>query len=131
MFSATLENGAILKKIVEAIKDLVQNVTLYVGENGISMQAMDATHVALVGLQLDRDGFNGNYRTDESYEIGVKLQNLDKILKCAGPNDQITLGYKADGSHLSLKFLGGGKSPDSLTPSLGSPVRPEPVQPEQ
>lgn len=64
MFSATLENGAILKKIVEAIKDLVQNVTLYVGENGISMQAMDATHVALVGLQLDRDGFNGNYRTD-------------------------------------------------------------------
>ena len=64
MFEATLENGNILKKIVEAVKDLVQNVTLYVSDSGIAMQAMDATHVALVGLELNRDGFNGNYRTD-------------------------------------------------------------------
>ena len=66
MFEAKLQEGALLKKIVESIKDLVTEVnfdTTATGEwtpltpTGISMQAMDASHVALVSLNMGIDLF--------------------------------------------------------------------------
>lgn len=39
-----------MKKIVEAIKELVKNVNFDISTNGVSMQAMDQSHVALVSL---------------------------------------------------------------------------------
>ena len=48
MFRAQMREGGVLKKIVEAIKDIVSNVNIDAGPNGISMQAMDPSHVALV-----------------------------------------------------------------------------------
>ena len=50
MFEAKLTEGVILKKIVEAIKDLVSDVNIDVSPTGISLQAMDSSHVALVSL---------------------------------------------------------------------------------
>ena len=50
MFEAKLTEGHTLKKIVEAIKDLVTDVNLDVSPQGISLQAMDSSHVALVNL---------------------------------------------------------------------------------
>jgi len=37
MFEARLQQGAILKKIVEAVKDLVKSVNFDASSNGISM----------------------------------------------------------------------------------------------
>lgn len=37
MFEARLEQGVVLKKIVEAIKDLVKNVNIDANESGMSM----------------------------------------------------------------------------------------------
>jgi proliferating cell nuclear antigen len=42
---------------VDAIKDLVTDVNLEVNDKGISLQAMDSSHVALVSLRLQHDGF--------------------------------------------------------------------------
>jgi len=52
-----LTEGHTLKKIVEAIKDLVTDVNLDVSPQGISLQAMDTSHVALVSLFLSMEGF--------------------------------------------------------------------------
>ena len=48
MFEAKLTDGNILRKIVDSIKELVTDVNLEVSPNGISIQAMDSSHVALV-----------------------------------------------------------------------------------
>ena len=48
MFEAKISDGTILKRIVEAIKELVTDVNLDVNQNGMSLQAMDSSHVALV-----------------------------------------------------------------------------------
>ena len=48
MFEARLHDGTVLKRIVDAIKDLVQDVNLDITAQGISLQAMDSSHVALV-----------------------------------------------------------------------------------
>ena len=80
MFLARLNQGVILKKIVDSIKELVQNVNLDAGPTAISMQAMDPSHVALVSLTLKEDGFN-EYRSDGVLTLGMNVQNLAKLFK--------------------------------------------------
>lgn len=98
-----MKEGAILKKVVEAIKDIVSNVNIDAGPNGISMQAMDPSHVALVNLNLKAEGFS-DYRADKTFPLGIKLANLNKILKCAGNDDTITLECEDEPTQLTLKF---------------------------
>lgn len=90
MFAARLQEGVILKKIFEAIKELVSTVNIEVGPTGINIQAMDASHIALVSLFLQESGFK-EYRADRNFIIGLDVNNLFKILKCAGNDDVITL----------------------------------------
>ncbi|KAA0196244.1 Proliferating cell nuclear antigen [Fasciolopsis buskii] len=97
MFEARLNQADIWKKVVEAIKDLVQEATLDCTEGGISLQAMDNAHVSLVSLLLRSDGFE-TYRCDRNLSLGLNITSTSKILKCAGANDAVTLksGDKAD-----------------------------------
>ena len=123
MFTATLENGSVLKKIVEAIKDIVNNVNLEATPKGISMQAMDPTHVALVGLILNEEGFK-EYRADKNFSLGIKLANLNKLLKCAGNDDMITMTCEDEPTQLTLNFKSSSKK--TLTLSLGCILQLEP-----
>ena len=52
MFEARLEDGSLFRKIIESLKDLVKMVNIDVTSKGLSIQAMDSCHVALVSLQL-------------------------------------------------------------------------------
>ena len=90
MFEAKLSDGTVLKRIVDSIKDLVQDVNLDISATGISLQAMDSSHVALVQMHLDRAGFS-QYRIEKNVTIGVSIQNLSKVMKLVRTNDSITL----------------------------------------
>lgn len=83
MFEARLEEGIVLKKLVEAVKDLVTDGNFDVSSTGIQLQAMDSSHVCLVSLHLRDDGFQ-HFRCDRNMSMGVHLANFSKILKCAG-----------------------------------------------
>lgn len=103
MFEAKLTEGHTFKRIVEAIKDLVTDVNLDVGPAGISLQAMDTSHVALVSLNLSMEGFE-SYRCDTNVILGVNVANLSKVMKLADPQDSITLTADNDASHLGIRF---------------------------
>lgn len=90
MFEAKLLEGNILKKIIDAIKDIVTEVNFDISPSGISLQAMDSSHVALVSLNLSMEGFE-TYRADTNQVIGVSIANLAKVMKLADPTDNITL----------------------------------------
>jgi proliferating cell nuclear antigen len=47
---------------------------------------MDSSHVALVALELNEKGFQ-KYRCDRNLTMGLSIENLSKILKCAGNDD--------------------------------------------
>jgi proliferating cell nuclear antigen len=70
---------------------------------GLSLQAMDTSHVALVSLNLSMDGFE-SYRCDSNVVLGVNISNLAKVLKLADPADSITLQADQDPSTLKLIF---------------------------
>jgi hypothetical protein len=69
MYEARLTQGNLLKKIVDAIKDLVTEANFDVNSTGFGLQAMDNSHVSLVALQLRADGFE-HYRCDRSMSMG-------------------------------------------------------------
>ena len=50
MFEARLLQGSLLKKILESIKDLVTEANFDCNSSGISLQAMDSSHVSLVAM---------------------------------------------------------------------------------
>jgi len=103
MFEARLAEGHILKKIMDSIKDLVDSANFDCSSTGISLQAMDSSHVSLVTLMLREDGFE-HFRCDRNISLGLQIDGLTKILKCAGNDDVITLKAKDSGDTVSFMF---------------------------
>lgn len=102
MFEARLMKGKILKKLMEAIKDLVTDANFDCSSAGLSLQAMDSNHVSLVALLLKAEGFE-HYRCDRNISLGINLTSMAKILKCSDDDDIITL--KAEDSGDSVTFM--------------------------
>lgn len=83
MFEARLTQGSLLKKLVESVKDLVSDGNWEVSSSGLSLQAMDSSHVCLVALEMRADGFE-HFRCDRNLSLGIHMANFAKLLKCAG-----------------------------------------------
>jgi len=90
MFEARLAEGGILKKVLDAIKDLLNEASFDCSEAGLQLQAMDNSHVSLVSLSLRAEGFE-NYRCDRNMSMGMNLASLAKILKCSNNDDVVTM----------------------------------------
>jgi proliferating cell nuclear antigen len=103
MFEAKLATSVILKKVIDAVKDLLNDAQWECTESGMALQAMDSSHVALVSLKLRAEGFE-EYRCDRSLNMGVNLANMSKIIKCAANDDSVTLRAQEDGDTITLLF---------------------------
>ena len=51
---------------------------------------MDNSHVALVSMMLRADSFSP-FRCDRNIALGINLTSLSKVLRCAAPEDILTL----------------------------------------
>jgi proliferating cell nuclear antigen PCNA len=104
MFEARMTEGGMLKKITEAMKDLVTEANFDCSTTGISLQAMDSSHVSLVGLLLRADGFD-HFRCDRNISLGINLGSMGKVLKCCNNDDIVTL--KAEDNADAMTFMFG------------------------
>jgi len=64
---------------------------------------MDNSHVALVSARLEAQGFK-KYRCDRPMNLGVNLNSLTKVLKCAKDDDLCTLKAADDADVLNLTY---------------------------
>lgn len=103
MLEARLEQASVLKKVVDAIKDLVQDCNFDCNDMGIALQAMDNSHVALVSMHLKSEGFSP-YRCDRNLALGINLTSLTKVLRCAQNEDILTLKADDNADTLNLVF---------------------------
>jgi proliferating cell nuclear antigen len=103
MFEARLLEGNVLKKVMASIKDLVSDANFDCSSTGISLQAMDSSQVSLVALFLRAEGFE-HFRADRNLSLGINLGSMDKILKCAGNDDIITLKAEDEGDNVGFMF---------------------------
>lgn len=86
-----------------AIKELVTDANFECNEEGINLQAMDNSHVALVSVLIQAAGFK-RYRCDRPMPLGVNLGSLTKVLKCAKDDDICTLKAADEADILNLVY---------------------------
>ncbi|XVE62176.1 hypothetical protein DITRI_Ditri06bG0097500 [Diplodiscus trichospermus] len=112
MLELRLVQGSLLKKVLEAIKDLVNDANFNCSTTRFSLQAMDSSHVALVDLLLRSGGFE-HYRCDRNISMGMNLNNMSKMLKCVSNDDIITI--KADDSSDTITFMFESPTQDKIS----------------
>lgn len=90
MFEARLKEGHILRKILEAFHEVVQEVNITVSPLGITIRALDTGNVALLSLVLESHGFQ-QYRCDEQRHLGVNINTLLVIMRMTHADSEVIL----------------------------------------
>ncbi|KAL7739124.1 hypothetical protein ACLKA6_001038 [Drosophila palustris] len=108
MFEARLGSTTLLKKIVDALREILTQSTLDCSDSGIQLQAMDNSHVSLVSMSLQSDCFE-KYRCDRNISLGLDLKSLAKVLKCASGDDAVTISAADKADKVQLSFESAGK----------------------
>jgi len=103
MFEARLTSSSVLKKVLDAIKDLLNEATFDCTDSGIQLQAMDTSHVSLVSLTLRSDGFD-KFRCDRNLSMGMNLASMAKIMKCANNDDTLTMKAQDNADTVTFMF---------------------------
>lgn len=103
MLEARLDQAEILKKVVDSIRDLVQDCNFDCNDSGIALQAMDNSHVALVSMLMSASQFSP-YRCDRNIALGINLNSLTKVLRAAQNDDILTLKAEDAPDSVNLTF---------------------------
>jgi len=103
MFEARLVQGNLLKRIIDSVKDLLNEATWNCNAAGIELQAMDTSHVALVSVSLHGDGF-GTYTCDRPFSMGMNISSMSKIFKCAASDDVVTVRAQQECDFVTFVF---------------------------
>merc|ERR1712060_971476 len=99
---AQLQQAVLLKKVVDAIKDLCKDVNFDCSEKGLQVQSMDSSHVDLVSLLLRESAFS-EFKCDRPTSLGMNVDSLAKILKMCGTTDSLKLRRRADADTVSFQ----------------------------
>ncbi len=87
-----------LKEIVNLLLTLVTEAKFEFNQDGMGVKAVDPAHVAMIVLDLPKDGFIEYEAEDE--EIGIDLDKVKDILKLASSRDVIE--FTKEGSKLTF-----------------------------
>jgi proliferating cell nuclear antigen len=106
---ARLESPVVFRKILDALRELVEEANIDCNESGLSLQAMDASHVALVSMHLNSSQGFDQFSCTSNLTLGANLASIQKILKCGESNDTLTLRTNPENSELKFQFENGGR----------------------
>merc|ERR1711907_136440 len=106
VLEAHLQQAILLKKVVDAMKDLCKDVNFDCSEKGMQVQSMDSSHVALVSLLLRESAF-ADFKCDRPTSLGMNVDSLGKILKMCGQNDSLKLRWQNDADLVSFQCESG------------------------
>ena len=124
-------HGSIFAKVIEGLRELVNEATWECSSSGITLQAMDSSHVALVSLVMRSEGFE-SYRCDRSISLGIsliryfkylkttnitflflfcfELYSMSKVLKTMGKDDSLTIRVNDDSDSIIISMESRSKS---------------------
>jgi proliferating cell nuclear antigen len=102
--------SASIKILTEALREILNDVSLEFDETGMKLVTMDTSHVVLVHLKLDACKFE-YYHCENKIVVGVNMLNLYKLIRTINSNDTLTLFIESsDMNHLGIKIENGEKN---------------------
>lgn len=117
MFAATLSHAGQFIKVIDAISSMIDQGTFYARESGMSLKAMDPSHVAMIEMDMPPDAF-AEYKCDELTPIRVDFNDLNRFVKRGSADDTVQLLIDAEKNKLKIKFKSKTKK-STRTFSLG------------
>ena len=90
------------KNILTNVEYFLEEVKFEVDSDGLRFRGLDKSHIAFIGLYVDRDYFD-TFDIDEPQSCIVDTNELVKIVKRAKNNDTLMLSF--DESNLELQFI--------------------------
>jgi len=100
MFKATIKAER-LKQTIDALTSLVDEARFKLTENGLVVRAVDPANVAMVSLELSKEGFE-QFEATES-ELGIDLTKIKSLLEMADKSDNIELGLDEESHKFKIK----------------------------
>lgn len=101
MLEAQVNAASLWKRLVDCLNGMVNEANFDCNPGGLSIQAMDSSHVALVHMLLRDDCFV-KYQCERNSILGLNLGSLTKILKIVEANDSLTLRHDEDSDAVTL-----------------------------
>jgi proliferating cell nuclear antigen len=79
-----------LKDVVDTLSTVVTEAKFKISQQGISVNAVDPAHVAMVSLEIPK-GVLSEYDIDNEEELSLDLEKVKGILKLASGNDSFII----------------------------------------
>eukprot|EP00403_Amphidinium_massartii_P020479 CAMPEP_0178400054 /NCGR_PEP_ID=MMETSP0689_2-20121128/15592_1 /TAXON_ID=160604 /ORGANISM="Amphidinium massartii, Strain CS-259" /LENGTH=260 /DNA_ID=CAMNT_0020020839 /DNA_START=78 /DNA_END=860 /DNA_ORIENTATION=- len=99
---AKLPQAVLLKKVVDAMKDLCKDVNFDCSDKGLQVQSMDSSHVALVSLVLREVAFS-EFKCERPTSLGMNVDSLGKIMKMCGTSDSLKMKWQQDADTINFQ----------------------------
>lgn len=103
MLDARFKDASTFKHLVQVLKDIVVDCIVRCHNDGMTMQAMDASHVVLCSFTLSANAFD-HYVCENEIELGINIPTLEQILKSSKKDDVLTLKASQECDTLDLLF---------------------------
>jgi len=91
------------KYIIEGIATIVEEVNFVASPDGLRLRALDPGRVAMVELYIPANLFK-EYNVEQDTKIGVRLEDLNDVLKRAKKEDEIS--FEVSGGRLVITLAG-------------------------
>lgn len=99
LFHIRTVQGSVMKSLMDVLKEILHDVSITFDPTGIKISAMDGAKVSLVHMKLNAESFE-EYKCDNSYELGINVSNMFKLLRSAGSHDSILFRYLKSDPHV-------------------------------
>ncbi|KAK2196186.1 bifunctional Proliferating cell nuclear antigen [Babesia duncani] len=103
MLELKLNNAIVLRRIFDCIRDIITDGNIDFDATGMSLQALDGNHIALVHLKLHESGFS-MYRCDRPRALGINLNSVTKAFKSCSSSDSVLIQSEEDKDLITFVF---------------------------
>jgi len=94
------------KGIIDILGNITENITFHFNDSGMSIQAMDGSHISLLYIELFKDQFNKLVVT-KPVTISLSAVSLKPIIKSMKDNDTISMRVKDKSSLVDIILTNG------------------------
>ena len=104
--SITFSKNVHFRNIIASMNEISHQVNFEFNNDGLYIQGNDNGNIALMDLNLDKTYFDTFEMSNDDDEavivIGVDIEALNAILKCADPSDQVSLSTNENADKLLI-----------------------------
>ncbi len=104
MFEAKIE-AKNWKSIISIIGSIIEEAPLKLTTDGITLRAMDPSHISLIDLEVPKDQFI-EYAVEAERIVGIDVDEMSRVMGRGKPTDILILKVDAETNKLFMTFVG-------------------------